>query len=322
MGSDESVSLTDVYIDLTILSDLPEAIKLEDETTYNEIAMLRKMASQGSWRRQIDFTSELRFYKIKKPEIWCLIGNPGCGKTFLAKRTALRFSSNELTGIQYSISVACRDIDWHSMESTRYENELEIEKEFISKWLCLGLPKGPNWSKDLAKHLIESDGEGLLLIIDGLDEFTRKVPFGKTFLHSLLTRESLTKATIILTSRPGAWTDISSSHELKIDRYYQVLGFSPENRDLYFKKQITNEHKLKACWELMERHDEMKQLSLIPVNASLFAALLKGDESTSINTLTKLYNELTLYMIRRELSRMGLKEFLASLKFPTSMKTF
>ena len=309
MGSDESVSLTDVYIDLTILSDKPDAIKLEDETTYNEIAMLRKMAREGSWQRQIDFTNELRSYKIKYPEIWCLIGNPGCGKTFLAKRTALRFSSNELTGIQYSISVPCRNTDWHSMESTQFENELEIEKEYISKWLCLGLPKGPNWSKDLAKHLTESDGEGLLLIIDGLDEFTRKVPFGKTFLHSLLTRESLTKSTIILTSRPGAWTDISSSHELKIDRYYQVLGFSPENRDLYFQKQITNEHKLKACWELMERHEEMKQLSGIPVNASLFAALLKGDESTSINTLTKLYNELTLYMIRRELSRMELKEF-------------
>ena len=309
MGSDESVSLTDVYIDLTILSNKPKAIKLEDETTYNEIAMLRKMARQGSWRRQIDFTNELRSYENKKPEIWCLIGNPGCGKTFLAKRTALRFSGNELTGVQYSISVPCRNTDWHSMESTRYENELEIEKEYISRWLCLGLPKGPNWSKDLAKHLTESDGEGVLLIIDGLDEFTRKIPFGKTFLHSLLTRESLTKATIILTSRPGAWTDISSSHELKINRYYQVLGFSPENRDLYFQKQITNEHKLKACWELMERHDEMKQLSLIPVNASLFAALLKGDESTSINTLTKLYNELTLYMIRRELSRMGLKEF-------------
>ena len=309
MGSDESVSLTDVYIDLTILSDKPEAIKLEDETTYNEIAMLREMARQGSWRRQIDFTNELRSYESKKPEIWCLIGNPGCGKTFLAKRTALRFSSNELTGIQYSISAACRNTDWHAMESTRYEIELEIEKEYISKWLCLGLPKGPNWSKDLAKHLTESDGEGLLLIIDGLDEFTGKVPFGKTFLHSLLTRESLTKSTIILTSRPGAWTDISSSHELKIDRYYQVLGFSPENRDLYFQKQITNEHKLKACWELMERHDEMKQLSLIPVNASLFAALLKGDESKSITTLSKLYYELALYMIRRELSRMGLKEF-------------
>ena len=309
LGDKESVNLSEVYIDLTILIQKPKAINFKDETTYNEIAYLRKIANKEIEITPVNFTEELRLYKSEKPEIWCLIGNPGCGKTFLAKRTALRFSSNELTGIQYSISVPCRNTDWHSIESTRYEEEKKIESEFIQKWLCLGLPIGSSWSRDLAKHFNQTDGEGLLLIIDGLDEFTKKIPFKDAFLCLLLTRQSLIKATIILTSRSGAWTDISSSHELKIDRYYQVLGFSPENRDLYFKKQITNESKLKACWELMERHDEMKQLSLIPVNASLFAALLKGEESTSINTLTKLYYELTLYIIRRELSRMGLKEF-------------
>ena len=309
LGKDKSVSLSEVYVELTILKQEPREINMEDESTYNEIAYLRMIAYKQIQITPVDFTKEITKYDTKEPEIWCLIGNPGCGKTFLAKRTALRFSSSELTGIKYSISVPCRNTDWHSMESTRYEEEKKIESEFIQKWLCLGLPIGSGWSKDLAKHLNQTDGEGLLLIIDGLDEFLKKVPFKDTLLCLLLTRQTLIQSTIILTSRPGAWTDISSSHELKIDRYYQVLGFSPENRDLYFKKQITNEHKLKACWELMERHDEMKQLSLIPVNASLFAALLKGDESTSINTLTKLYNELTLYMVRRELSRMGLNEF-------------
>ena len=309
LGDNVSVSLEQVYVELTILKEEPKEIDLEDETTYNEIAYLRMIANKEVKITPIDFTQELYTYKQEEPEIWCIIGNPGCGKTFLAKRTALRFSSSELIGIKYSISIPCRNTDWHVMESTRYENEIEIEKEYISKWLCLGLPKGANWSNDLAKHLAGSDGEGLLMIIDGLDEFTRKVPFGKTFLCSLLARQTLTKSTIIFTSRPGAWTAISTQNELNIDRYYQVLGFSPQNRDIYFKKQITNELKLEECMALMERHDEIKQLALIPVNASLFAALMKGEASASFNSITKLYYELTLYMVRRELARIGLQQF-------------
>ena len=309
IGSDESVSLAHVYIDLTILKQKPKPIDLKDETTYNEITLLCKIANRKVGVNPVDFTKELTTYKPTEPEIWCLIGNPGCGKTFLAKRTALRFSSNELTGILYSISIPCRNPDWHAMEYTRYEAEGEFDNEFISKWLCLGLPKGGNWSKELAKHLSESEGEGMLLIINGLDEFTKKVRLEKTFLFLLLTRQILIRATVILTCRPGAWTDISSSHELKIDRYYQVLGFSPVNRDLYFTKQLQSETKLKECMNLLARYDEINQLSLIPVNASLFAALLRGEDSSSINTLTKLYYELTLYLIRRELTRMSLEEF-------------
>ena len=308
IGRDEAVYLASVYVDLTIVKQEPRPVNFEDETTYNEIAMLRKIAEQQFELITVDFTKELKSYQPTKPEIWCLIGNPGCGKTFLSKRIGLRFSCSELVNVLYSISIPCRNPDWHAMETTRYDKKEEIENEFISKWICLGLPKGPNWSKDLSKHLTECDGERLLLIIDGLDEFTQKVPFESTYLYLLLTRQSLTRSTIIVTSRPGAWTDISI-HGLKIDRFYQVLGFSPQNRDLYFEKQIKNTHKLLECRNLLEKHDEINQLSLIPVIASLFAALLKGEDSTAINTLTKIYLQLILYLIRRQLIRMKLAEF-------------
>ena len=307
LGKDSEVSLADVYVDLTIIKKEPEAVNLEDETTYNEIAMLRKIASKQIKIKPVNFTEELLSYEAGKSEIWCLIGNPGCGKTFLAKRTALRFSQAELTNISYSIAIPCRNTDWHNMESTRIEEDRTITAEFVQEWLCIGLPVASEWPKDLSKHITKSDGEGLLLIIDGLDEFTKKIPFEKTLLYLLLTRQSLHRSNIILTTRPGAWTDISSKHELKVDRYYQVLGFSPENRDLYFEKQIVSEYRLNECKRLLERYDEMSQLALIPVNASLFAALLR-DESVSIHTLTQLYDELTCYLIRRQLCRMGLEE--------------
>ena len=307
LGDDETVSLAHVFVDLTIIKQKPRPIKVEDETTFNEIAFQRKIANKEIEIFPVDFTEELKTCKAETPEIWNLIGNPGCGKTFLAQRTALGFSQCEVTQISYSIAIPCRNADWHNMESTRMEEDRTITAEFVREWLCIGLPVASEWPKELSKHLTKSDGEGLLLIIDGLDEFTKKIPFEKTLLYLLLTRQSLHRSNIILTTRQGAWTDISSKHELKVDRHYQVLGFSPENRDLYFEKQIVSAYRLNECKRLLERYDEMRQLALIPVNASLFAALLK-DESVSIHTLTQLYDELTCYLIRRQLCRMGLED--------------
>ena len=307
LGDDQLVNLESVYVELTILRQKPRQVKLEDETTYNEIAYLRKIAKKEIEITPIDFTEELKSCKTEEPEVWCLIGNPGCGKTFLSKRIALRFSQCELKQISYSIAIPCRNTDWHSMESIRVEEDKAVTTEFVQEWLCLGLPVTSDWPKELAKHLAESGGEALLLIIDGLDEFTKKIPFEKSLLYLLLTRQILHRSTIIVTTRPGAWTDISSQHEFQVDRFYQVLGFSPENRDMYFEKQIVKLDKLKVCRNLLSLYDKMNQLSLIPVNASLFAALLK-EESVLINTLTQLYRELTCYLIRRQLSRMGLKE--------------
>ena len=307
IGKSELVDLAHIYVDLTIVKQEPREVNYDDETTYNEISFLRKIANQEIQIQPVNFTTELTSYKATVPEIWCLIGNPGCGKTFLAKRTALRFGKNELKNIRYSISIPCRNTDWHSMELARIEGNKTVTPEFVQEWLCLGLPVLSEWSKDLSKHLSNTNGEGLMLIIDGLDECIKTVKFEETLLFFLLTRQTLHRSTIILTTRPGAWTEHSSKNEFKVNRYYQVLGFSPRNRNLFFKKQL-NEAKFREYTSLLEKYDEISQLSLIPVNASLFAALLK-DESVTINNLTHLYSELTCYLIRRQLIRMGLKKY-------------
>ena len=307
LGKDDSVYLADVFVELTIVGEAPRAVNYEDETTYNEISFLRKIANNELQIQPVDLQKELRYSSVDYPKIWCLIGNPGCGKTFLSKRIALTFCEEELKQISFTISIPCRNAEWHALEVSCQEAEGKLTSENIQEWLCIGLPLGPSWSKNLAKYLVEVDGQGLMLVIDGLDEFTKAVLFKKTILHNMLTRRTLTKSRIIMTTRPGAWTDISSKHELRVSRCFHVLGFSPENRNLYFEKQIVSEYRLNECKRLLERYDEMRQLALIPVNASLFAALLK-DESVSIHTLTQLYDELTCYLIRRQLCRMGLDE--------------
>ena len=315
LDDEEEVDLDSVFVPLTIIKEKPRLVNPEDETTYNEIEFMRKIARKEIDITPVDFDNEIKEYFPSNPEIWCIIGNPGSGKTFLCHRIGLHFGQNKLPQFSFAVSIPCRNTEWHQMEQSK-KVSVGINAEFIQTWLCLSMPVDASWRSELSQHLVDSDGEGLLIIIDSIDEYTKEVPFNQTLLYLLLTRKVLKASTILVTSRPGAYTTISSNFQLDIDRFYQVLGFSPENRDLYFRIQLPEKRKLDQLKNLIHLHDEMNQLSLVPVNASLFAALVRGNDNVSAFTLTLLYTELISYLIRRQLSRMNLKHLAKKQLFP------
>ena len=307
---EEAIALESVYTPLTIVEEELMKVKANEETSQNEIAFLKAMSEKEKSLKVVDFISIISTQDSTKPKILCLIGNPGCGKTFLCKYLAFQYGNNKHKNFRFVISTQCRSEEWHTMEKSREEKEEKITSKFVHSFIAKTLPLTAKWSESLSKYLVKSDGEGLLLIIDGVDEFTKEVPFKSTLLYSFLQRRILTRSTILLTSRPGAWIELREEHaqELRIDNNYQVLGFSPTDRDSYFKKRISTESKLKDTKELFFRHDEINQLSLVPVNASLFTSLFNATNNILSQTLTHLYSALIVYIIRRQLSRMGLKK--------------
>ena len=310
LDDDENVLLEYVYTPLTVVKEKLANLKVGEDTTLNEIAFLKSMSDNIKTLETVDFISLVSSLDSNEPEVLILIGNPGSGKTILCKYLALLYGTYELNNFTYVLSVPCRNEEWHKMEKTRQENEIEIEQEFVQKWLSLAMPLGIRWSKSLAKHINKTGGEGLLLIIDGVDEFIKDVPFKTTLLYFLSQKRILNCATVLVTSRPGAWNEILEEHgqELKVVSNFLVLGFSPEDRDSYFEKRLTTEAKLNDTSELFFRHDEINQLPLVPVNASLFTSLFNATNNILSQTLTHLYSALILYIVRRQLSRMGLKK--------------
>ena len=304
---EEAILLESVYTPLTVVKEI--VIQSSEDTSLNEIDFLRTMSEREKSLIIVDFISIISTLDANRPTVLCLIGNPGSGKTFLCNYLALLYGTSELTNFEYVMLIHCRNEEWHVMEKTREEKEEKINESFIQNWLSLAMPVGIRWSKSLAKNLTKSGGEGLLLIIDGVDEFIKVVPLKKTLLYSLLQKRSLNKSTVLLTSRPGAWSNIKEEYgqELKVETNFQVLGFSPPDRDSYFKKRISTADKLREAKQLFFLHDEINQLSLVPVNASLFSSLFNETTNILSQTLTNLYTELIIFIIRRQLSRMGLK---------------
>ena len=303
----ETISLTSVYTPLTVIKHNSTKSQSEEGTTVKEIEFLREMSKEVF--EIVDFELHLTRCRAKRPEVWTLVGNPGCGKTFLCNYAGYYYGIDKMEMHQYLLTIPCRDPEWHAIEVARQDDN-EINK-FIRRWLRIALPLDAGWAEQLVKYLMNSGGENLLLIIDGLDEFIKTVPFHTTLLYLLLQKRILSNATVLLTSRPGAWSDISSQYknEFKINTHFQVLGFSPRNRDSYFEKRMRNVSKLDETRKLFRRHNELNLLALVPVNASLFSSLFNDTEDILAQTLTDVYQELITYMIRRQMSRMELREY-------------
>ena len=307
-----SVPIESVFTPLTVIKvETPEK-RMEEESGINEIDFLRHIHEKVEFEKVevVDFESIVTTSDSSESKVWCLIGNPGSGKSFLCTHFAFLYGSHQLTNFRYTVSIPCRNPEWHQLEEARHEKQNKIDEEFILKWLTLSMSFGAKWSRSLSQHLLRSDGEGLFIIMDGADEFIKSIPFDSTLLCKILERRFLTLSTILVTSRPSQWTELHLDYgkDLKIDDNFQVLGFSPQNRDLYFSKRIESVEKLNAVREMFVRHDEIKQLALVPVNASLFSSLFNQSDSILSETLSHLYLQLIVYIIRRQLSRMGLKE--------------
>ena len=72
-------------------------VKASEETSLNEIEFLRSMSQKEKSLKVVDFVSNISKQNPSKPQILSLIGNPGCGKTFLCKYLAFQYGNNKHT---------------------------------------------------------------------------------------------------------------------------------------------------------------------------------------------------------------------------------
>lgn len=156
----------------------------------------------------------------------------------------------------------------------------------------------------VAKKVSESNGEGLLLIMDGADELPVSVRTDATSIFvQLVAGTSLPKATLLVTSRPSAVSQIVGLKEP--DKHIEILGFTEEQIHEYAESVFgSGTISLYDFERYISSTPAIKGMLYIPLNTAIVVEVYQENkikERSIPNTLTSLYNELCLLLLQRYL---------------------
>ena len=160
-------------------------------------------------------------------------------------------------------------------------------------------------------YIIRRDGEGLLLILDGLDELPSEL-LGRSdsLFFQLLQGNCLPKATILLTTRPSVTRCVEQVCDSRLSKNIEILGFLSDDIDTYareFFNDIEAEHFLQYVYS----HPHIKSMMYIPLNTAIVVEIYRclTSDRRGIKlpmTLTQLYTELCLCLLVRYVKGKGM----------------
>ena len=145
------------------------------------------------------------------------------------------------------------------------------------------------------QFLKESNGTGLLIIMDGLDEialdYVRKDPF----LTGLIEFTLLVKATILITSRPHA------CQQLNANRKIEVVGFDKNQIKEFITETLSDDVKSVEIF-LQQLHDYpcILDLCYVPMSLVMVTQIFLYRQKSLPSSLTELYKLFVVMILCRE----------------------
>ena len=150
--NERSVPIESVFTPLTVIRVKPAEERAKEASGINEINFLRNIHKSVREKsvEVVDFETIVTTCDPSSSPVWCLIGNPGSGKSFLCKHFAFLYGDHQMRNFRFVISVPCRMPEWHKLEEVRQEAKDVVDQEFVINWLSLSMTVGAKWSESLS----------------------------------------------------------------------------------------------------------------------------------------------------------------------------
>ena len=221
-----------------------------------------------------------------EPESTLIEGAPGIGKTVLSKEIAFRWASGILLINKILLFlIFLRDPLVQKIMSlkdlVKYYYRFDESSDAIAS--------------SCADYLLQSDGDDIMFIFDGFDEYPENLR-QNGFISDILQRKRLPCCHLVVTSRPHA----SAHLRAKCDRFIEIVGFAKEDRQNYIINSLKNTEDVDELNEYLNDHPIINSLCFIPFNMTVLLWLFR-QRVTIPDSSTELYNYFICHTIRHHL---------------------
>ena len=269
-----------------------ELVSHEKMSTFQHQEKIAELSRLGEIGAAVKQSSKLAFEDItnySSPRKVILVeGAPGIGKTTFAYKLCQDWANGKLPEFWLALYVPLRVPLMRVAE--RSDDLLQYFGEHCS-------------AADV--HIIkQTQGKGVLFVLDGWDELRPSCRLPNSFFPRLIRGEFFPESSVIITSRPGAVSPFMRTNYA--DRLVEILGFTEDQIrqyiHCYFKK---HEGAAQRLAEDLLAFPNVASTCYVAINLTIVCYVYWASGFLLPNTLTEVYVQFVIHAIKRHLKRIS-----------------
>ena len=225
------------------------------------------------------------------PQFVLIEGAPGIGKTVLLREIAYCWGKQQvLQNFKLVILLCLRDPTVQQMSLI----------DHLLQSFCKGDRRATEITSACGDYLLENDGEDLVLLFDGYDEYPEQLR-KDSLIADILKRQVLPRCGLIVSSRPHAAAALRKQATVRVD----ILGFTEAEREHYIRESMKDQpQKIVELKQYLQSHSTISSLCFVPFNIVVLVYLYKQGIPLPKNS-AELYNYFICLTVCRHLAKHG-----------------